>query len=158
MPSFVTQQQQQQQIVSTSSVAIVVAEWQQQGTHTQIYVYIESMTKMGKKQICAKNYNERSPGQDDFCPGGHAGNSKGSCGKRLTPLPAATRWHFTAAQSASASASQSFGCQLASCYLLQFKWLGIAIYCCLLEAWTTPSCPPFPCRLIPSTTYIYTEK
>lgn len=60
-------------------------------THTQIYVYIESMTKMGKKQICAKNYNERSPGQDDFCPGGHAGNSKGSCGKRLTPLPAATR-------------------------------------------------------------------
>lgn len=61
-------------------------------THTHINICIYRVNDQnGKKQICAKNYNERSPGQDDFCPGGHAGNSKGSCGKRLTPLPAAAR-------------------------------------------------------------------
>lgn len=60
MPSFVTQQQQQQEkqqkqheIVSTSSAAAVAT---QQGTHTHIHRVND---QNGKKQICAKNYNER---------------------------------------------------------------------------------------------------
>lgn len=111
------------------------------------------MTKMGKKQICAKNYNERVALARTTSVQGVMLWLKGLLREaRLAPPPAATRWHFTAAQSApaSASASQSFGCQLASCYLLQFKWLGIAIYCCLLEAWTRPKLPfcHVSCRLI----------